>query len=404
MKRYLLILMLFALSVITYIDRACISSAKESIAFDMSLSDNAMGVVFGAFALGYALAQIPTGWFADRVGPRLALGSVVVAWSALTALTGAAWNYASLVLIRFLFGAAEAGAFPGSARAIYNWLPARERGRANGIMFSGSRLGAAFAFPLLLWLTDRWGWRISFSMLAGVGFAWAAVWVFWSRDYPEKPPMREERASRSEVSVSQIIHSPVMVMAMAQYFASNFTFFISLSWMFPYMRQHYELTRSQAATLAMLPLLFGACAQWVAGFLVDILYRNGLRAWSRRLPAICGFMLATGGIFTVTYAHSPSVATGWFCLAAFGAEMTISPSWAYCIDIGGTASGAVSASMNMLGNLGAFASANAFPLFQHWTGSPTAYFQTAAVLNAGAIICWLKMRPEAPSLGATPIG
>ncbi len=402
MRRYLLILLLFGLSVITYIDRACISSAKESIAVDMSLSDSAMGVVFSAFALGYALAQIPTGILADRLGPRLALGIAVTAWSLLTALTVAAWSYGSLVLIRFLFGVAEAGAFPGSARAIYNWLPASERGRANGIMFSGSRLGAAFAFPLLLWLIDRWGWRISFVMLAGAGFAWAATWVFWSRDYPEKPSLPEESGSRSEVSVSQVIRSPAMIMAMAQYFASNFTFFISLSWMFPYLRQHYALPRSQAATLAMLPLLFGACSQWVAGFMVDILYRNGLRTWSRRLPAICGFVLATGGIFTVTYATSAFVATGWFCVAIFGTEMTISPSWAYCIDVGGTASGAVSASMNMLGNLGAFASANAFPLLEHWTGSSNTYFQTAAVLNAGAILCWLKMRPEARRLGVTP--
>ena len=95
-------------------------------------------------------------------------------------------------------------------------------------------------------------------------------------------------------------------------------------------------------------------------------------------------------------------ATGWFCVAIFGTEMTISPSWAYCIDVGGTASGAVSASMNMLGNLGAFASANAFPLLEHWTGSSNTYFQTAAVLNAGAILCWLKMRPEARRLGVTP--
>ena len=76
-------------------------------------------------------------------------------------------------------------------------------------------------------------------MLAGAGFAWAAAWVFWSRDYPEKPSLPEESGLRSEVSVSQVIRSPAMVMAMAQYFASNFTFFISLSWMFPYLRQHY---------------------------------------------------------------------------------------------------------------------------------------------------------------------
>src|SRR5437879_5096168 len=103
------------MSMITYVDRVCISAAKEPIASEMRLSDTAMGLVFSAFALGYALAQIPAGWLADRAGPRLALTFVVTLWSVLTALTGAAWNLASLVAVRFLFGVSEAGAFPGSA-------------------------------------------------------------------------------------------------------------------------------------------------------------------------------------------------------------------------------------------------------------------------------------------------
>ena len=122
--RYLVVVGLFILSMITFIDRACIATAKDPISRDLALSDAAMGMVFGAFALGYALAQIPSGWLADRFGPRSVLALVVIAWSALTAVTGLAWNFSSLVAIRFLFGVGEAGAFPGSARAIRNWLPA----------------------------------------------------------------------------------------------------------------------------------------------------------------------------------------------------------------------------------------------------------------------------------------
>ena len=140
MKRYLVLLALFVLSLITYIDRVAISSAKAPLAADLSLSDQAMGWVFSAFALGYAMAQIPAGWFADKFGPRRALTAVVLAWSLFTALTGGAQGLTVLVIIRFLFGVGEAGAFPGSARAIFNWLSPSERGRANGILFSGSRL------------------------------------------------------------------------------------------------------------------------------------------------------------------------------------------------------------------------------------------------------------------------
>src|SRR5947209_3330684 len=116
-RRYAVVLLLFVLSMITYIDRVCISAAKEPIAAELFLSDSAMGLVFSAFALGYAAAQIPAGRLADLAGARLALTAVVCVWSGLTALTGAAWNITSLIVIRFLFGLGEAGAFPGSARA-----------------------------------------------------------------------------------------------------------------------------------------------------------------------------------------------------------------------------------------------------------------------------------------------
>jgi MFS transporter, ACS family, glucarate transporter len=133
------------------------------------------------------LPRFLPGWFADRYGPRLALATVVTLWSILTALTGAVRGFAELVTVRFLFGIAEAGAFPGAARAFYNWLPVSERGRANGIMFSGTRLGAALAFPLFAAMLGLWGWRKSFVVLGFVGVAWAIFWALWFRNHPSVP-------------------------------------------------------------------------------------------------------------------------------------------------------------------------------------------------------------------------
>jgi MFS family permease len=147
---------------ILYLDRAAISSAKASVATALSLSDAAMGAVFSAFALGYAFAQIPSGWLADRFGPRVTLACVVALWSVFTVLTGVASGLFTLFVVRFLFGAAEAGAFPGSARVIYNWLPPRMHGIANGILFSGALVGGAVAFPFFQWLLGAHGWRMAF--------------------------------------------------------------------------------------------------------------------------------------------------------------------------------------------------------------------------------------------------
>ena len=180
MLRYLVVAALAVLSWITYVDRAAISSVKDPIIVEMGLNDKAMGAVFSAFALGYALGQIPAGWCADRFGPRLLLTVVVALWSLLTGLTGLVQTFVSLLVVRFLFGLAEAGAYPGTARAFYNWLPASEHGRANGAVFAASRIGAALAFPLMAKLLEHGSWRFTFYLLTIPGLIWA---VFGTRSF-----------------------------------------------------------------------------------------------------------------------------------------------------------------------------------------------------------------------------
>lgn len=392
MNRYGVVAALFVLSMITYIDRACISTAKDPIARDLGFSDAQMGLVFSAFALGYALAQIPSGWLADRYGPRLALAAVVAGWSALTALTGAAWSLTSMVVIRFLFGVGEAGAFPGSARAFVNWLPVGERGMANGVLFSGSRIGAALAFPLLVAMVERWGWRGSFVVLGALGVGWAGLWLWWFRDHPEPRLPVAPAAAGQAIGLREVFRTTAFVPAMVQYFAGNFTFFICLSWMHPYLKRQYGLTDAETAGYAMAPLLVGAVSQWTAGWVVDRLYASRWRAWSRRLPAMAGFAMAAGGVLAVSGMETPLGAALAFTAATFGADLTISPSWSYCADVAGKSAGSVSAAMNMVGNLGAFLSANAFPWLLGLTGSARAYFVVAAVLNVIAVVCWVGMK------------
>jgi ACS family glucarate transporter-like MFS transporter len=320
---------------------------------------------------------------------------VVSVWSLFTAWTGAVNGYISLLLVRFFFGIAEAGAFPGSARAIMNWLPPEERGRANGALFSGSRLGAALAFPLLAWMLARWRWRVSFGILGLAGMVWAICWLLLFRNHPAAAKTQDRRVESGKDSLGKLLGSRPALLAMAQYLAGNFTFFICLSWMLPYLKEHYRLSDADAAGYAMIPLLFAAGSQWISGFLVDRLYGSRFRSWSRRIPAASGFFLATAGLLALTTAESPFAAVACFTLAAFGADMSISPSWSYCMDVGKKNAGSLSGAMNMVGNLGSFISANAFPFLLGWTGSANSYFYLAALLNLMAIGCWLAMKPQA---------
>jgi MFS transporter, ACS family, glucarate transporter len=174
----------FLLAMNVLIDRIFISVAKEPISESLGFSDSQMGWVLSIFALGYALFQTPTGVLADRLGPRKILTAVVTFWSIFAALSGAAWNFLSMMVVRFLFGAGEAGAFPAMSRAVYSWIPLKERGIVNGINFSGGRIGAALSMLFMPWLLHAAGWRMGFVYLSLIGFVWAVIWYWWFRDDP----------------------------------------------------------------------------------------------------------------------------------------------------------------------------------------------------------------------------
>ena len=148
--------------------------------------------------------------------------------------------------------------------------------------------------------------------------------------------------------------------------------------------------------LAALPLLGGAAGNWFSGFLVDRIYRGGSHTASRRVPAMIGFTLAALGLLVSVHMESAGLAVAFLTLAVFGADMTLSPSWSFCVDVGGRHAGAVSGTMNMAGNIGSFCTALAFPYLKSWFGSTTPFFYIAAALNVIAIILWLQMRPDQP--------
>jgi ACS family glucarate transporter-like MFS transporter len=411
-KRYWLVFGMFLLSMLLYVDRVCISSAKSAIALDLGLSEKQMGWIISAFALGYALFQVPSGIMADRFGPRVILSAVVTFWSLFTALTATAFNFISALVFRFLFGAGEAGAFPACARAVYSWIPMTERGLVQGLTFSGSRFGAAFALPVIAWLVESIGWRASFVVLGIIGLAWACFWYLWFRDDPETHPRitPEEKdlilrtrqqalagaGQAARLSAGTLLGSSNVWLLMGQYFCSNFTFFFCLSWLFPYLKGRYELGMVETGLYAAMPPLAGALGNWGAGLLVDWLYRRGRWIPSRRIPAILGFLLSAAGLVVSVFMDTPLGAIGCLSLAVFGADMTLAPSWSACIDIGRRHSGAVSGTMNMAGNLGSFITSLAFPYLLAWTGTHNAFFLLGAALNGLALAAWLLVRPERP--------
>lgn len=407
--RAVLVFLTFLHTVNLYIDRAAISAGRDSIVKDLALTDIQFGWVMAMFTLGYALFQSPTGYIADKKGPRFVLTSIIIFWSICTKLTGAAWNYTSIMILRFLFGAGEAGAFPALSKVVYNWFPLKERGIVQGINFSGSRIGAAFTLPLVALMISHIGWRLSFVVIGLLGVIYAIFWYIVFRDTPEDTDwVRQEEKdyivkTRQQpnvedlppFSLSAVVKSRNMWLAMGQYVCSNFTFYFTLTWMLPYITDRFQVDIVQAGIYSMFPLFAGAAGNWFSGWMVDILYKTkGSLKISRRVPAMIGFLFAAVGMVMVTVVESPIVAVMFMSLAIFGADMTLSPSWSFCIDIAKERAGVISGTMNMAGNLGAFITIIAYPYLFAATSSHVPFFYICGVLSISAIVMWLFMKPD----------
>lgn len=422
-QRFVLVGLLFLHTVNTYLDRVCISVAAPDIQRDLGLSNQAMGYVFGVFSLAYGLFQIPAGWAADTYGPRRSLAWVVSLWSAFTALTGAAANLLSLVVIRTLFGVAEAGAFPGATRALYNWLPVNERGLAQGIFHSGARVGAALSFFLIPFLIGVFGWRMTFVVCGLGGFAWVAAWWLWFRDKPEdharvnaaelehiRAGLSEDDAETQRIPFGLILTSPNMLLLMFQAMAGNFTVFIAVSWLMPYLVNRYG---KGAEVYAAVPPVLAACSLWLSGWLVTWLYSRGYRAASRKGVAIAGYVCSAFALAALTRAESILAFVALYGVALFFVEFALAPTWTMCMDIGGGKSGAVSAAMNTFQNMGGALAAILFPYFiahvtlpyfAEATGTANSYFAFAAALNVLAATAWAAVNPRRRLSADVPAG
>ncbi len=187
--RWYILVLISLMYLITYLDRVNISTAAPQISKEFGFDKITMGAIFSAFVWAYAMFQVPGGWLGDRFGPRKVLTVIVGYWSIMTALTAYASGAVSFIVLRFLFGIGEAGAFPGATRAMQLWYPREERGFVQGITHSASRAGAAIAPPIVVYIMSVFGWREVFYICGAVGFVWALWFWFAYRDLPENHNM-----------------------------------------------------------------------------------------------------------------------------------------------------------------------------------------------------------------------
>ena len=417
--RWYVLLLISVMYLITYLDRVNISTAAPLISKEYGFDKVIMGVIFSAFVWAYALFQVPGGWLSDRFGARGVLTAVVAYWSIMTAATAAAFSATSFIVVRFLFGVGEAGAFPGATRAMQLWYPQRERGLVQGVTHSASRLGAAIAPPLVVLIMSEFGWRWVFVICGAVGLVWSLWWSLSYRNLPEeehglvnpaeleiirgrdatgaiKPPPLEKQ---TDVPWATLVRSPNMWAIMCAYFTYVYCLWIFLSWLPSYLIEFRHFTLFKVGLLASLPLWAGVVGDTVGGLATDWLLKiTGSAKLGRRIVSITGLLGCA--VFIVPAALTDDPYTAVYCLTAamFFLECTIGPSWAVPMDTGGKYSGTVSGMMNMAGNFGGALSPIVFGVLVQIGNWQAPFIVAAALLVGGSAVWAFWLDPDQPIL------
>jgi MFS transporter, ACS family, glucarate transporter len=406
--RYWVIVFAITLAIIQYIDRICISQAGPAIQRDLKIDDALMGWVYSAFTLSYALFEIPTGYLGDKIGARKVLLRVVLWWSFFTAATGWVWNWLSLVITRFLFGAGEAGCFPNLTKAFNRWLPFHERTRAQGIMWMSARWGGAVTPLLVFFCLQFMHWRTSFMVFGLLGVVWAAIFYRWYRDNPREHksvneaeaallPTDQGHSEHVNVPWRRLYTSRTVWFLCAQYFAASYSWYFFITWFPTYLLRERGLDMKQSALLAGLPLFLGGFGSLFAGWMSPHLSRwLGDVRTTRKGFGVVGFTLGAALLVVSTYIKNPYLAVLAIALVSFCNDLMMPGAWAACMDVGGKYVGTLAGTMNMMGNLGGFVSPLVIGYIIKHTGNwNLTFYVTAAVYILGAL-CWLGADPVTP--------
>ena len=290
--RWILVGWIFVLSAVGYLDRVNISIAGSAIMSDFHLTNVQFGNIQSFFVGAYALFQAPAGRLADRVGPRKILALAVVWWglftSLITVVPALALAFVMIMAIRFGLGVGESVMYPAANKVVAAWIPSKERGLANGIIFAGVGFGAGVTPPIITHIMTTYGWRASFWFSSLLGLAAGAVWYLIGRDTPQEHSWvnageatlieaglpAPEAAPKARLSWSQIFSNRDVIIVTLSYFTYGYAAFIFFGWFFIYLNKVRGLNLKQSALLSMLPFIAMALGSSLGGWVSDLLAKR----------------------------------------------------------------------------------------------------------------------------------
>ncbi|WP_312198283.1 MFS transporter [Anaerospora hongkongensis] len=345
--RWIVVAVLFFITVINYADRATISIAGPAIAKELKMDPIAMGYIFSAFGWAYVICQLPGGWLLDKFGSKKVYAFSIFLWSVFTLFQGlvgfltGATAIITLFCLRFLVGAAEAPSFPANSRIVAAWFPASERGTASAIFNSAQYAATVIFAPIMGWLVHNFGWHYVFTVMGVLGILFVLVWQKYIHNPKEHPMINEAEVQYIEQGgalvnmdqdnkaggkqegpnlhyIKELLRNRMMVgIYVAQYCINALTYFF-ITWFPVYLVQARGMTILKAGFAASVPAIFGFVGGVLGGVISDYLLKKGYSlSVARKVPIVLGMLLSMSMIIC-NYVDTQWVIVAIMAMSFFG--------------------------------------------------------------------------------------
>ncbi len=336
--QWIAIVLVTAAIALNYMDRSTLAIGNLKIREEFGINATAIGALGSTWALTYGIAQLPSGYLLDRVGPKVLVGITMIVWSLFQAAGGIAGNYFQLMLSRIGLGATEAPCFPSATRSVSDWFHVKDRGTPSGVYTSGAYIGPTIAPPILTVIMLSFNWRVMFIVMGLAGIVAAGFWFLIYRD-PRKQALqpqdeeylRENRQAKSSVTLREwtsLFRFRAMWALMLGAFCTGYITWMYQIWLPGYLEMQQHISIAKAGFLSSVPLICAFFGALCGGYISDKLVARGMDLIeSRRLPLILG--LLASAVFTglAACATTGGVAITCIAVAMFFMQFGITSKW-----------------------------------------------------------------------------
>lgn len=329
--RWRIVALLFAATVINYIDRQMIGILKPTIEGELGWNEMDYASIVVWFQAAYAIGYLVFGHLVDRMGARVGYAIAFTIWTVAHVLHGAARSAFQFTLVRFLLGIGESGNFPAGLKAVTEWFPAKERALATGIFNAGANVGAIVTPLIVAFIVSVLDWRWAFYITGAFSFVWLFAWLAMYRR-----PREQSRLSATELAY--IESDPAdpprklpwrKVLAYRQtwaYAAGKFLtdpiWWLFLFWLPDFLAKSYHLDLQSFGPPLIVIYLISDLGSVVGGWISSRLMHLGFSTNAARKLTMLGCALAVTPIFFAQY-----VSHLWLSVAIIGLATAAHQAW-----------------------------------------------------------------------------